>query len=101
MPKTKTKTKQPDFNPEILVFCCNWCSYAGADLAGVSRFQYPPNMRIVRVMCSGRVDPAFIVKALKDGADGVLITDAILVIVIIFLEMNTQEKDLGGCTILL
>jgi len=74
MPKTKTKTKQPDFNPEILVFCCNWCSYAGADLAGVSRFQYPPNMRIVRVMCSGRVDPAFVIKALKDGADGVLIT---------------------------
>jgi F420-non-reducing hydrogenase iron-sulfur subunit len=74
MPKTKTKIKQSDFNPEILVFCCNWCSYAGADLAGVSRFQYPPNMRIVRVMCSGRVDPAFVIKALKDGADGVLIT---------------------------
>jgi heterodisulfide reductase subunit A len=62
------------FNPEILVFCCNWCSYAGADLAGVSRFQYPPNMRIVRVMCSGRVDPSFILKAFKDGADGVLIS---------------------------
>ena len=74
MPKTKTKIKQSDFNPEILVFCCNWCSYAGADLAGVSRFQYPPNMRIVRVMCSGRVDPAFVIKELKDGADGVLIT---------------------------
>ena len=62
------------FNPEILVFCCNWCSYAGADLAGVSRFQYPPHMRIVRVMCSGRVDPSFILKAFKDGADGVLIS---------------------------
>ncbi|MFX1383691.1 MAG: hydrogenase iron-sulfur subunit [Promethearchaeota archaeon] len=62
------------FNPEILVFCCNWCSYAGADLAGVSRFQYPPNMRIVRVMCSGRVDPSFILKAFKDGADGVLVS---------------------------
>ncbi|MEJ2248445.1 MAG: hydrogenase iron-sulfur subunit, partial [Candidatus Lokiarchaeota archaeon] len=62
------------FNPEILVFCCNWCSYAGADLAGVSRFQYPANMRIVRVMCSGRVDPSFILKAFKDGADGVLIS---------------------------
>jgi heterodisulfide reductase subunit A len=62
------------FNPEILVFCCNWCSYAGADLAGVSRFQYPPNMRIVRVMCSGRVDPSFILRAIKDGADGVLIS---------------------------
>ena len=63
-----------EFNPELLVFCCNWCSYAGADLAGVSRFQYPPNMRIVRVMCSGRVEPSFVLKALKDGADGVLIT---------------------------
>jgi heterodisulfide reductase subunit A len=62
------------FDPEILVFCCNWCSYAGADLAGVSRFQYPPNMRIVRVMCSGRVDPSFILKALNAGADGVLIS---------------------------
>lgn len=74
MPRAKTKKIEKEFNPEILVFCCNWCSYAGADLAGVSRFQYPPNMRIVRVMCSGRVDPAFIMKALKDGADGVLIT---------------------------
>ena len=74
MSKTKTKEKFPGFNPEILTFCCNWCSYAGADLAGVSRFQYPPNIRIVRVMCSGRVDPSFVLKALKDGADGVLIT---------------------------
>jgi len=74
MPKAKAKGRFPDFNPEILVFCCNWCSYAGADLAGVSRFQYPPNMRIVRVMCSGRVDPSFVIKALKEGADGVLIT---------------------------
>ncbi len=62
------------FKPSILVFCCNWCSYAGADLAGVSRFQYPPNIRIIRVMCSGRIDPAFVLKALKDGADGVLIS---------------------------
>jgi len=61
------------FDPKILGFCCNWCSYAGADLAGVSRFQYPPNIRIIRVMCSGRVDPAFILKALEVGADGVLI----------------------------
>ncbi|MFX0043274.1 MAG: hydrogenase iron-sulfur subunit [Candidatus Hodarchaeota archaeon] len=74
MPKAKTKIVRKDFNPEILVFCCNWCSYAGADLAGVSRFQYPPNMRIIRVMCSGRVDPAFVIKAIKEGADGVLIT---------------------------
>ena len=61
------------FDPKIVGFCCNWCSYAGADLAGVSRFQYPPNIRIIRVMCSGRVDPAFILKALEIGADGVLI----------------------------
>ena len=63
-----------EFEPNILAFCCNWCSYAGADLAGVSRFQYPTNIRIIRVMCSGRVEPAFILEALKDGADGVLIT---------------------------
>lgn len=72
--KSQKKLEKDDFNPEILAFCCNWCSYAGADLAGVSRFQYPPNIRIIRVMCSGRVDPSFILKALKDGADGVLIT---------------------------
>lgn len=63
-----------EFEPNILAFCCNWCSYAGADLAGVSRFQYPTNIRIIRVMCSGRVEPAFILEALKDGADGILIT---------------------------
>ncbi len=74
MSKSKGKAKQKDFEPNILVFCCNWCSYAGADLAGVSRFQYPPNMRIVRVMCSGRVDPAFVIIALKEEVDGVLIT---------------------------
>ena len=65
---------EKDFEPEILVFCCNWCSYAGADLAGVSRFQYPPNIRIVRVMCSGRVEPAFILRAFSNGIDGVLVT---------------------------
>ena len=74
MLKPKKKILKKKFNPEIIVFCCNWCSYAGADLAGVSRFQYPPNIRIIRVMCSGRVDPSFILKALKCGADGVLIT---------------------------
>jgi len=72
--KSKNKVKQEGFEPNILVFCCNWCSYAGADLAGVSRFQYPPNIRIIRVMCSGRVDPAFVLKALKNGADGVLVS---------------------------
>jgi len=74
MPKAKRKVIKQEFKPELLVFCCNWCSYAGADLAGVSRFQYPPNMRIVRVMCSGRVETSFVLKALKDGADGILIT---------------------------
>ena len=62
-----------DFEPSIIGFLCNWCSYAGADLAGVSRIQYPPNLRIIRVMCSGRVDPAFILEAFRSGADGVLI----------------------------
>lgn len=61
------------FEPRVVGFLCNWCSYAGADLAGVSRFQYPPNIRIVRVMCSGRVDPLLIVEALIQGADGVFI----------------------------
>ena len=61
------------FEPKIVGFLCNWCSYAGADLAGVSRVQYPPTLRIVRVMCSGRVDPVFILEAFKDGADGVLV----------------------------
>ena len=61
------------FEPKILGFLCNWCSYAGADLAGVSRIQYPPNMRVIRVMCSGRVDPVFIFKALLTGIDGVFV----------------------------
>ncbi|MFW9821535.1 MAG: hydrogenase iron-sulfur subunit [Candidatus Thorarchaeota archaeon] len=74
MSKSREKDVEEEFNPEILVFCCNWCSYAGADLAGVSRFQYPPNMRIVRVMCSGRIEPSFVLKALKNGADGVLVS---------------------------
>jgi heterodisulfide reductase subunit A len=62
-----------EFEPQVIAFCCNWCSYAGADLAGVSRFQYPPNVRIIRVMCSGRIAPSFILNALNEGVDGVLI----------------------------
>jgi len=62
-----------DYDPKIVGFLCNWCSYAGADLAGVSRFQYPPNLRVIRVMCSGRVHPSHIMEALKNGADGVLV----------------------------
>ena len=61
------------YEPKILGFLCNWCSYAGADLAGVSRMQYPPNIRVIRVMCSGRVDPKFIFEALQVGADGVIV----------------------------
>lgn len=61
------------FQPRIVGFLCNWCSYAGADLAGVSRMKMAPNVRPIRVMCSGRVDPTFILKALSSGADGVLI----------------------------
>ncbi|MDH5779778.1 MAG: hydrogenase iron-sulfur subunit [Candidatus Bathyarchaeota archaeon] len=64
---------ESEFKPKIVGFLCNWCSYAGADLAGVSRIQYPPTLRIVRVMCSGRLDPAFILEAFKNGADGVLV----------------------------
>jgi F420-non-reducing hydrogenase iron-sulfur subunit len=62
-----------EFEPKIVGFCCNWCSYAGADLAGVSRIKQPPNLRIIRVMCSGRVEPEFVAKALSSGADGVLV----------------------------
>ncbi|KYK29328.1 methyl-viologen-reducing hydrogenase subunit delta [Thermoplasmatales archaeon SG8-52-1] len=62
-----------DFEPNIIGFLCNWCSYAGADLAGTSRMKYPPNIKSIRVMCSGRVDPVFILEALKKGADGVLV----------------------------
>lgn len=65
--------EESDFEPNIIGFLCNWCSYAGADLAGVSRFQYPPNVKVIRVMCSSRVDPMFVLKALTEGADGVLI----------------------------
>ena len=61
------------FEPKILGLLCNWCSYTGADLAGTARIKYDPSVRIVRVMCSGRVEPEFILKAFTDGADGVLV----------------------------
>ncbi len=61
------------FEPKILAFCCNWCAYSGADLAGTSRLQYPPNVKIVRVMCSGRVDPGHILRAFETGVDGILV----------------------------
>jgi F420-non-reducing hydrogenase iron-sulfur subunit len=62
-----------DFEPKILAFLCNWCSYAGADLAGVSRLQYPPSIRAIRVMCSGSVSPHHLLHAFQKGADGVLV----------------------------
>jgi len=61
------------YEPKIVAFLCNWCTYTGADLAGTSRMQYPPNIRIIRLMCSGAVDPVYVLKALLEGADGVLI----------------------------
>jgi F420-non-reducing hydrogenase iron-sulfur subunit len=61
------------FEPRIIAFLCNWCTYAGADLAGTSRMQYPPNTRTIRVMCSGAVDPTLVLEAFRDGADAVLI----------------------------
>jgi F420-non-reducing hydrogenase iron-sulfur subunit len=65
--------KDEEFNPKIIAFLCNWCSYAGADLAGTSRLKYPPSILPIRVMCSSRVDPLFAVRAYLDGADGVLV----------------------------
>jgi F420-non-reducing hydrogenase iron-sulfur subunit len=65
-------SEEEEFEPKIIAFCCNWCSYTGADLAGVSRLQYPPNVRIVRVMCSGMVHPNLVIDALTKGADGVI-----------------------------
>jgi F420-non-reducing hydrogenase iron-sulfur subunit len=62
-----------DFEPRIVAFLCNWCTYTAADLAGTSRIQYPPNVRIIRLMCSGQLDPIYVAKAMLEGADGVLI----------------------------
>ena len=62
-----------DYEPKIVLFACNWCTYAALDLAGTSRMKYPPNFRVIKVMCSGRVDPQFIIEAFKQGADGVLV----------------------------
>jgi len=62
------------WEPKIVAIVCNWCTYAGADLAGISRIQYPPNVRIIRVPCTGRINPFYVVKALQGGADGVLVS---------------------------
>jgi F420-non-reducing hydrogenase iron-sulfur subunit len=66
-------TTTTEFQPRIIAFLCNWCAYTGADLAGTSRMSYPPNVRIIRMMCTGAVDPMYAIKALMDGADAVLI----------------------------
>jgi Coenzyme F420-reducing hydrogenase, delta subunit len=67
------KATEKVWEPKIIAFLCNWCSYAGADLAGVSRIQYPPTVRVIRVMCTGRMNPSFVLKAFQNGADGVLV----------------------------
>ena len=66
--------KMGPYEPVVLAFTCNWCSYRAADLAGTARIKYPPNVRLVRLMCSGRIDPSFVLKAFASGADGVLMT---------------------------
>ena len=63
-----------EYEPTIIAVCCNWCAYSAADLAGVSRMQYPSNVRVIRLMCTGRVNPNFILKAFERGADGVLVS---------------------------
>ena len=70
----ETAATSETWEPRILAIVCTWCTYAGADLAGISRIQYPPNVRMVRVPCTGRINPFFIVKALQEGADGVLVS---------------------------
>jgi coenzyme F420-reducing hydrogenase delta subunit len=72
-PVATLEEAQPEFRPKILGFLCNWCSYAGADLAGVSRLQMPPTLRVVRVLCSGSLDPEVVIAGLKTGSDGVII----------------------------
>ena len=66
-------SKQHEYEPRIVAFLCNWCAYTGADLAGTQRLSYPPNVRVIRLMCTGRVDPGFIVEAFLEGADGVIV----------------------------
>jgi coenzyme F420-reducing hydrogenase delta subunit len=66
--------KGDEQEPKIIAFLCNWCSYTGADLAGTSRLQYPPNVRVIRVMCSGRINPQFVLRSFQEGVDGVLVS---------------------------
>lgn len=71
--ENKKSSKHKQFEPKIVGFLCNWCSYAGADKAGVAQLPYPPNVNVIRVMCSGRVDPQFVLQTYRSGADGVII----------------------------
>lgn len=71
---TQSKDAAATFQPRIVAFVCNWCTYAGADLAGTSRLEYAPNVRIVKLPCTGRIDPLFVLKAFEGGADGVLVS---------------------------
>jgi coenzyme F420-reducing hydrogenase delta subunit len=72
--KTTRDASAEGFEPRIVAFVCNWCTYAGADLAGTSRMQYAPNVRIIKLPCTGRIDPMFILKAFEGGADAVLVS---------------------------
>lgn len=74
MGECQVNTETKAFEPKIAAFLCNWCSYAGADLAGVGRFQYPATIRTIRVPCSGRINPLYLLKAMANGADGVLVS---------------------------
>ena len=69
-----SSAKDGEYEPKIIAFLCNWCSYTGADLAGTSRLQYPHNVRVIRVMCSGRINPQFVLRAFQEGVDGVLVS---------------------------
>ncbi len=72
--ESKNKNQQTDWEPKIVSFVCNWCTYAGADLAGTSRMEYKPNVRVIKLPCTGRIDPLFIIKAFENGADGILVS---------------------------
>lgn len=74
MALNKENSINNSWEPRIIAFLCNWCSYAGADLAGTSRVQYPHNIRIIRLPCSGRINPLYIIKALTEGADGIMVS---------------------------
>jgi len=72
--ESENNKQQADWEPKIVSFVCNWCTYAGADLAGTSRMEYKPHVRIIKLPCTGRIDPLFIIKAFENGADGVLVS---------------------------